>query len=132
MTAAPSRGPHGWAGRGWRRGGRWDRVLAALYHRDLTEPAIRFATQTGEHPRKVECKKVKRALTAMARAGLIQRQATTYTITARGSQTLRDGRIPPRPADYGHGTARPHSDAALPAAAIGLLRRFTPTQGTTP
>ena len=85
---------HGWAGRGWRRGGRWDRILAALYHRDLAEPAIRFATQTGEHPRKLECKKVKRALAAMVRAGLIQRQGSIYEITARGSQTLRNGALP--------------------------------------
>jgi hypothetical protein len=89
------RDTHGWAGRGWRQGGRWDRILAALYHRDLTEPAIRHATQTGEHCRKVECKKVKRALAAMVRAGLIQRQGTVYEITARGSQTLRNGHTPP-------------------------------------
>tara|TARA_R110002124_G_scaffold173690_5_gene341359 strand:+ start:20742 stop:21080 length:339 start_codon:yes stop_codon:yes gene_type:complete len=93
MTGAAD--THGWAGRGWRRGGRWDRILAALYRHDLTEPAIRHATQTGEHPRKLECKKVKRALAAMARAGLIQRQASIWTITARGSQTLRHGRMPP-------------------------------------
>lgn len=83
--------PHLWARMTWRPGGRWERILAALYHRDLPRPHIRAATQTGKHPLLLECKKVKRALADMVRGGLIRRTGDLYEITALGSRTLHHG-----------------------------------------
>lgn len=104
---------HNWARRDWRRGGRWDRILAALYRQALTAAAIRHATQTGEHRHKAECKKVKRALADMTRVGLIQPRGDLYEITARGSRTLVEGRIPPAE------PARRHSTIGGPEQAAG-------------
>lgn len=106
---APDRTPRRLAGRGWRRGGRWDRILATLYRQDLEEPAIRFATQTGEHPRRVECKKVKRALADMARLGLIRRTGRLYEITALGTRALTGGGLT-QPASVPANAPAPHKD----------------------
>lgn len=76
-------------------GGRWERLLRALADGPMGMGQLAGATDPGDHPKKLERSKVRTALQAMARAGLVESTPYGWTLTPAGSAGLqrleRDG-----------------------------------------
>ncbi len=70
-------------------GGRWERLLTALATQCLTPGELLRATDPRKHSRKVERLRILRALTAMARVGLVGSvNDWGWTATAEGREAL--------------------------------------------
>lgn len=70
-------------------GGRWERLLTALATQCLTPGELLRATDPRKHSRKVERQRILRALTAMARVGLVGAvNDWGWTATAEGREAL--------------------------------------------
>jgi len=70
-------------------GGRWERLLTALATQCLTPGELLRATDPRKHSRKVERQRILRALTAMARVGLVGSiNEWGWTATAEGREAL--------------------------------------------
>lgn len=70
-------------------GGRWERLLTALATQCLTPGELLRATDPRKHSRRVERQRILRALTAMARVGLVGAvNDWGWTATAEGREAL--------------------------------------------